>query len=101
MRKYYNVCLSITNNIKAIVIILLYTLIPLFNRSIGLLDRLLSVLDRTVNNDSKQEGECEHCVLRRCRSQHHQNKCPVHRQNKSCASNTSAKQENLSADAII
>ncbi len=53
----------------------------------------LSVLDRTVNNNSEQEGECEHCVLRLCRSQHRQNKSP--------SSNASAKQENLSADADI
>ncbi len=42
-------------------------------------------MDRTVTDDSDQEGECEHCVLRRCRSQHHQNKSP--------ALNTLAKQE--------
>ncbi len=51
-----------------------YLLIPLFNSSIWLLDRLLSVLDRTVNDDSEQEGECERCVLRCCRSQRRQNK---------------------------
>ncbi len=28
----------------------------------GALDRLLSVLDRAVNDDSKQEGECEHVL---------------------------------------
>uniref|UniRef100_A0A8C1ZCT9 AVL9 homolog (S. cerevisiase) n=1 Tax=Cyprinus carpio TaxID=7962 RepID=A0A8C1ZCT9_CYPCA len=38
--------------------------------------RRLSVLDRTVNNDSKQEGECELCVQVLC-SQCRQNKSPA------------------------
>ncbi len=49
--------------------------------------------DRTVNDNSKQEGECEHCVLRLCRYQRCQNKSP--------ASNGSAKQKNVSADSDI
>ncbi len=50
-------------------------LIPLFN-SIWLLNRLLSVLDTTVNDDSEHKGECESHSQRR--------------QNKSPASNASA-----------
>ncbi len=49
--------------------------------------------DRTVTDNRKQEGECEHCVLRLCRYQHRQNKSP--------ASNGSAKQKNVSADSDI
>ncbi len=52
----------------------------------------------TFKDDIEQEGECEHCVLRRCRSQSHQNKSMLRRHNKSPASNI---QENLSADADI
>ncbi len=50
-------------------------------------------IDRTVNDSELVEGECERCALRRCRSQHRQNKSP--------ASKTSTKQKNLSADADI
>ncbi len=100
-RKYYNVSLSITNNIKTIVIILfIYILIPLFNSSVWLLNWLLSVfrqirqisiLDRTGNDDREQEEERKHC--RRCLSQRRQNKSPI--------SNALAKQKNLSADTDI
>ncbi len=63
----------------------MYILIPLFNRSIWLLDRLLSVLDSAVNDDSKQEWVRENVSTvcpgaAGCRSQRRQNKSTLRRE---------------------
>ncbi len=78
----------------------MYILIPLFNRSIWLLDRLLSVLDSAVNDDSKQEWVRENVSTvcpgaAGCRSQRRQNKSTLRRER------IVQTRKNLSANADI